>query len=50
MTRASAAKANIFCNARNETTYFALDLDPKGVRLSGANIYTITMAKGGNRQ
>lgn len=46
MTRASAAKANIFCNAPNETTYFALDLDPKGVRLNGGKNYTITFAKG----
>jgi hypothetical protein len=46
MTRASAAKANIFSNARNETMYFALDLDPQGVRLNGGKSYTITFAKG----
>jgi len=46
MTRASAAKANIFCNAPNETTYFALDLDPTGMRLNGVKSYTITFAKG----
>jgi hypothetical protein len=45
MTRASAAKANIFCNAPHETTYFALDLDPNGLRLSGGKSYTITFAK-----
>ena len=46
MTRASAAKANIFCNAPSETTYFALDLDAKGERLNGDKNYTITFAKG----
>jgi hypothetical protein len=46
MTRASAAKANMFCNAPNETTYFTLDLDAKGERLNGDKNYTITFAKG----
>jgi hypothetical protein len=46
MTRASAAKANIFCNSPNETTYFALDLNADGARLSGDKTYTITFKKG----
>ena len=46
LTRASAARANIFSNAPQETMYFALDLGPDGKRLSGAKDYTITFAKG----
>ncbi|MDM0036771.1 DUF1214 domain-containing protein [Variovorax sp. J22P271] len=46
LTRVSAAKANIFSNAPNETMYLALDLGPDGQRLSGANDYTLTFPAG----
>ncbi|WP_323814074.1 DUF1254 domain-containing protein [Cellvibrio sp. NN19] len=47
LTRMSAAKANIFSNAPNETMYYALDLGPDGKRLNGKNDYTITFPEGG---
>lgn len=46
LTRASAARANIFSNAPNETLYHALDVDASGARLNGANRYAITFAAG----
>ena len=44
-TRTAVAKSNIFVNAPNETKYFYQDLDVNGVRLNGANRYTVTFAK-----
>ncbi|SHG29684.1 DUF1254 domain-containing protein [Flavobacterium defluvii] len=46
LTRLSCAKANIFVNKPIETRYFYQDLDEKGIRLSGANKYTVTFASG----
>lgn len=46
LTRASAAKANIFSNTPRETMYFALDMGPDGKRLNGANAYQLTFPKG----
>jgi hypothetical protein len=43
-TRTAAAKSNILVNAPNETKYFYQDLDAAGVRLNGANRYTVTFA------
>lgn len=45
-TRTAAAKSNIFVNRPQETTYFYQDLDSNGVRLNGANRYTMTFANG----
>ena len=45
-TRTAVAKSNIFVNMPEETTYFYQDLDSNGVRLNGANRYTVTFAKG----
>ena len=45
-TRTAVAKSNIFVNAPIETKYFYQDLDESGVRLNGANRYTMTFAKG----
>jgi hypothetical protein len=45
-TRTAIAKSNIFVNAPSETKYYYQDLDAKGDRLSGANRYTVTFAKG----
>ncbi|HUL67888.1 MAG TPA: DUF1254 domain-containing protein [Burkholderiaceae bacterium] len=44
-TRTAVAKSNIFVNSPNETKYYYQDLDSKGVRLNGANRYTVTFAK-----
>jgi len=44
-TRTAVAKSNIFVNVPNETKYFYQDLDATGVRLNGANRYTVTFAK-----
>lgn len=46
-TRTAVARSNIFVNKNNETKYFYQDLDQSGVRLNGANKYTVTFAKGG---
>jgi hypothetical protein len=45
-TRTAVAKSNIFVNKPNETKYFYQDLDEAGTRLTGANHYTVTFAKG----
>jgi hypothetical protein len=45
-TRTAVAKSNIFVNAPNETKYFYQDLDQDGVRLNGANRYSVTFDKG----
>ncbi len=45
-TRTAVAKSNILVNAPNETRYFYQDLDAAGMRLNGANTYTVTFAKG----
>ena len=45
-TRTAVAKSNIFVNAPNETKYFYQDLDEGGVRLNGANRYSVTFDKG----
>ena len=42
VTRAAAAKSNIFVNRAVETRYFYGDLDADGDRLNGTNAYTIT--------
>jgi hypothetical protein len=44
-TRLAVAKSNIFVNKPEETKYFYQDLDSDGVRLNGANRYTVTFAK-----
>jgi hypothetical protein len=44
-TRTAVAKSNIFVNAPNETKYFYQDFEAGGVRLNGANRYTVTFAK-----
>ncbi|HZF15908.1 MAG TPA: DUF1254 domain-containing protein [Steroidobacteraceae bacterium] len=45
-TRTAVAKSNIFVNKPNETKYFYQDLDAAGARLTGANRYSVTFAKG----
>ncbi len=42
LTRAAAAKSNIFVNKAVETRYFYGDLDANGDRLNGAHDYTVT--------
>jgi hypothetical protein len=44
-TRTAVGKSNIFVNKPNETKYFYQDLDGAGLRLNGANKYTVTFAK-----
>ena len=44
-TRTAVAKSNILVNAPNETKYYYQDLDASGLRLNGANRYTVTFAK-----
>jgi hypothetical protein len=44
-TRTAVAKSNILVNSPNETKYYYQDLDSGGVRLNGANRYTVTFAK-----
>jgi hypothetical protein len=46
LTRAAAAKSNIFVNNPTETRYFYADLDADGVRLHGAHTYSVTFAPG----
>lgn len=45
-TRTAVAKSNIFVNKPNETKYYYQDLDEAGGRLTAANRYTVTFAKG----
>jgi hypothetical protein len=44
-TRTAVAKSNILVNSPNETKYFYQDLDASGIRLNGANRYTVTFPK-----
>jgi hypothetical protein len=44
-TRTAVAKSNILVNAPTETKYLYQDLDATGVRLNGANRYTVTFAR-----
>ncbi|MBR0648747.1 DUF1254 domain-containing protein [Roseomonas terrae] len=46
LTRASAARANIFSNVAVETRYFAIDLESDGSRLEGSHRYTVTFPAG----
>jgi hypothetical protein len=46
-TRTAVAKSNIFVNQAKETKYFYQDLDVDGVRLNGANGYTVTFPPDG---
>ena len=45
-TRTAVAKSNILVNSPNETKYFYQDLDASGGRLTSANRYTVTFARG----
>ncbi len=45
-TRTAVAKSNILVNVSKETKYYYQDLDSAGMRLSGANKYTVTFLKG----
>jgi hypothetical protein len=45
-TRTAIAKSNILVNGSRETRYYYQDLDHDGGRLSGAQSYTLTFAKG----
>jgi hypothetical protein len=47
LSRAATAKSNMYDNAPNETRYIYTDYDSDGQRLSGANRYTVSFAKGG---
>jgi hypothetical protein len=47
LTRAAAAKSNIFVNKAIETRYFYGDLDKTGARLNGQANYTVTFAADG---
>lgn len=46
LSRAAMARANIFVNLPEETTYFDQDLDEHGGRLDGSHSYTITFPPG----
>lgn len=46
LTRTACAKSNIFVNRPIESKYFYQDFDSTRTKLSGANKYTITFAKG----
>jgi len=46
LSRTAMAKANIFVNQPEETTYFYQDLDDLGDRLHGSRSYTITFPPG----
>ena len=46
LSRTAMAKANIFVNQPEETTYFYQDLDDLGDRLHGSRSYTITFPRG----
>ena len=47
LSRAAMAKANIFVNAPDETTYFYQDLDEHGERLDGSRSYSVTFPPNG---
>lgn len=44
--RTAVARSNIFVNKQIETKYFYQDLDESGVRLNGAQRYSVTFPKG----
>jgi hypothetical protein len=46
LSRAATAKSNMYDNAPEETRYIYTDFDSDEKRLSGANRYTVTFAKG----
>jgi hypothetical protein len=46
LSRTATAKSNMYDNASEETRYIYTDFDANGQRLSGANRYTVTFAKG----
>ncbi|MFM0167676.1 DUF1254 domain-containing protein [Paraburkholderia sediminicola] len=46
LSRAATAKSNMYDNAPEETRYIYTDFDSTGQRLSGANRYSVTFAKG----
>jgi hypothetical protein len=46
LSRAATARSNMYDNAPQETRYIYTDFDSTGQRLSGANRYTVTFAKG----
>jgi hypothetical protein len=46
LSRAATAKSNMYDNAPEETRYIYTDFDSTGQRLTGANRYTVTFAKG----
>jgi hypothetical protein len=47
LSRTAMAKANIFVNTPEETTYFYQDLDEHGQRLDGSRSYSVTFRPGG---
>ena len=47
LSRAATARSNMYDNAPEETRYIYTDFDSSGERLTGANRYTVTFAKGG---
>jgi hypothetical protein len=46
LSRTATAKSNMYDNAPEETRYIYTDFDSTGQRLTGANRYTVTFAKG----
>ncbi|MFZ0065932.1 MAG: DUF1254 domain-containing protein [Pseudolabrys sp.] len=46
LSRAATARSNMYDNAPEETRYIYTDFDSAGQRLTGANRYTVTFAKG----
>jgi hypothetical protein len=46
LSRTATAKSNMYDNAPEETRYIYTDFDSAGARLTGANRYTVTFAKG----
>jgi len=46
LSRAATARSNMYDNAPEETRYIYTDFDTDKMRLSGANKYTVTFAKG----
>jgi hypothetical protein len=46
LSRAATARSNMYDNAPQETRYIYTDFDKDGIRLSGANRYSVTFAAG----
>jgi hypothetical protein len=46
LSRTATARSNMYDNAPEETRYIYTDFDSTGQRLTGANRYTVTFAKG----